>query len=210
MSTAELEQQMDKLFADLQRDLGDSFPEDQITAVGHAEYKSIRQRAPINDFIRSSFTASPRRSSSRADATSYTRQPELRLSLTKRTSPTAEGAGREGGRERCGLNWQARSPPGDRGERHPATVPPGHGHIENVAQTRYELQLVHKLDRVADRSEPDHDGTEDRRSRSQLAPRSAHGEQPRGNACAAEHERKTKPEQEEHPQVSTAVQRVMS
>jgi hypothetical protein len=51
MTTEELERQMDKLPADLHRDLGGAVPLDRIRVVSNAHYAGLRRDAAINDFI---------------------------------------------------------------------------------------------------------------------------------------------------------------
>jgi hypothetical protein len=51
MDSYELEQEMDKVFRDLARGVGDGVEADRVDAVGHDKYEWLRQDATINDFL---------------------------------------------------------------------------------------------------------------------------------------------------------------
>ena len=51
MSTDELERQMDKIFDDLRRELGETVAAEQITAIGTDKFERLSACAEINDFI---------------------------------------------------------------------------------------------------------------------------------------------------------------
>ena len=51
MNARELEPQLDKVFSDLVRDLGEVSPADQVTTIGHDHYERLRRDATVNDFI---------------------------------------------------------------------------------------------------------------------------------------------------------------
>jgi hypothetical protein len=51
VNARELERQLDKVFSDLVRDLGDNAAADQVTTIGHDHYERLRRDATVNDFI---------------------------------------------------------------------------------------------------------------------------------------------------------------
>lgn len=51
MNARELERQLDKVFSDLVRDLGDNAAADHVTTIGHDHYERLIRDATVHDFI---------------------------------------------------------------------------------------------------------------------------------------------------------------